>query len=100
VAALADHTDLQTKIGLTVGAVAHLTVLGVPDVAGSAVDRCARLQGLAKPNEIVIDQPFAESAKTHLNDFDGIVLSKGTLNVLRGVGKVRVYRLRLVRKRA
>src|SRR6202035_1480110 len=45
---LSRFTDLQTKIGLTVGAIERLKVLELPDIAGTAVDRCARLQAKAE----------------------------------------------------
>jgi class 3 adenylate cyclase len=92
---LSRFTDLQTKIGLTVGSIEHLEVLNLPDIAGAPVDRCARLQGEAKSGEIVVDQPFFESVETHLGDFAGIVVSKSETKALAGIGNVRIRRVSL-----
>ena len=86
-------TDLETKIGLTVGSIERLTVLDQPDFSGAAVDRCARLQAKAAPGEIVVDEPFFRSVETHLGDFDGIILGEWEIDAMKGVGEVRLRRL-------
>jgi class 3 adenylate cyclase len=96
---LSRFTDLQTKIGLTVGSIERITVRGLPDIAGAAVDRCARLQALAGASEIVIDEAFFHSVETHLNDFRGITVGNWQLQVLRGIGSVRIRRLGLATQR-
>lgn len=92
---LSRFTDLQTRIGLTVGSIQRLKVLDLPDIAGAAVDRCARLQAKAEAGEIVVDEPFFQSVETHLNDFVGIIISKWEAEVLKGIGGVRMRRLSL-----
>jgi class 3 adenylate cyclase len=92
---LGDFTDLQTKTGLTVGSLERLQVLDLPDIAGAAVDRCARLQAIARAGEIVVDEPFFQSVATHLSDFAGIVVSKWEPATLKGIGDVRIRRIGL-----
>jgi class 3 adenylate cyclase len=92
---LARFTDLRTKIGLTVGSVERVEVLDLPDIAGTAVDRSARLQAIADPGEIVIDEVFFRSVETHLGDFAGIVTGPWEVKVLTGIGSARVRRLGL-----
>jgi class 3 adenylate cyclase len=88
-------TDLQTKIGLTVGSIEHIEVLNLPDIAGAAVDRCARLQATAEAGEIVVDEPFFQSVQTHLSDFASIVIGEWEAEALKGIGSVRIRRLSL-----
>lgn len=95
-AAMETYTDLRTKITLTVGAVQRVKAQGRDDIVGTVVDRCARLQNVAKSGEIVVDEAFALSVGSFLNDYDGLTLiASKRLHMLRGIGPVRTSRLHL-----
>jgi class 3 adenylate cyclase len=93
--AMQHSTDLQTKVGLTTGTVEHITIHGQPDIMGSAVDRCARLQALADPSEIIVDEAFYSSAQSLVTSYRGLRLTGSQLGVLKGIGEVRYQRLEL-----
>jgi adenylate cyclase len=92
-AGMSRYTDLETKIGLTTGTVERITVLGNDDIMGAVVDRCARLQALAKPGQIVVDQPFFTSVQTMLRSYSGVSLEGPTQKSLKGVGRTRTWRI-------
>jgi class 3 adenylate cyclase len=90
-AGMSAYTDLETKVGLTTGVIEQITVEWRDDIMGSVVDRCARLQALAKPGEIIVDQPFVSSVQTMLLSYSGISLQGPTQKSLRGVGQADVW---------
>ena len=82
-----------TKVGLTFGLVEEIKISNVPDVLGTAVDRCARLQSSALPGQILIDTSLRDSAISFLKENSNILLSESKTLVLKGIGKTDVYEL-------
>ena len=80
-----EHTDLSTKIGLTVGTIEILELGGHRDIYGTAVNRAARIQGMARPNQILIDGTFYSHIDGHFRDFTDIQISKSLTVCLRGI---------------
>lgn len=87
------YTDLERKVGLTTGAVEKIAVLGNDDIMGTVVDRCARLQAVAKPGQIVVDQPFVSSVQSMLRSYTGVTLEGPIQKSLKGVGRTSTWRI-------
>ncbi len=91
-AALA-QTDLATKIGLTAGVVEIIQLDGSDDVLGSAVDRCARIQSLAAPGQILLDTAIVDAIRPQLADHAALELRGPEHVPLAGVGSVELWLL-------
>jgi class 3 adenylate cyclase len=87
---LALHTELSTKIGLTTGLVDLVEIDGRQDALGAVVDRAARIQAAASPNQIMIDTALSDSVGDYLGDIEGIRLGTPRLVPLRGIGDLEL----------
>jgi class 3 adenylate cyclase len=87
---LARFAKLSTKIGLTVGLIESVKIGSRRDVLGSAVDRCARLESIASPGQIIIDRPLYDAVRSYLKDFLRIRISASITRSLPGIGETEV----------
>ena len=84
---------MKTKAGITFGEIEELTVNGVPDILGDTVDRCARLQALARPNQIIVDGALRDAVRSHLRDYGDLRLSESITIRAKGVGVIEACEL-------
>lgn len=84
---------IKTKIAVTMGQVELIPVAGRQDILGVAVDRCARLQAIARPNQIVLDSAVKTAVESHLRNFPEIRLSIPATVNLKGIGKNELFEL-------
>lgn len=88
-------SKLEAKVSLDVGLTYNGTILNsVPfDPIGSPVDRCARLNSIAKNNEIIFSEDFLASIETKLSPqgFKSKYGYKIYSKKLKGFGKIEFY---------
>ena len=66
---LTDELGVDAACGLTVGQFStYIRPSGKEDVFGHAIDRCARIQSLASPRQVLIDDAMFNVVRTHLED--------------------------------
>ena len=82
-----------TKAGLTLGAVEEITIGGIVDLLGTTVDRCARLQALAVPGQILVDTALHDTVASFLKDYPNICFSQPKTLRLKGIGETNIYEL-------
>ncbi|MGO8677892.1 MAG: adenylate/guanylate cyclase domain-containing protein [Limisphaerales bacterium] len=87
---------LLARFGLTVGRVNTFNTLeGGKDVSGDAVDRCARIQSLCSPAQILIDDPLYQTVRSYLREFSD-VLTGETFNLeAKGLGQIQLREISL-----
>jgi class 3 adenylate cyclase len=83
--------------GLTVGQVSsYQGNLGLTDMIGDTVDRCARIQAMAASGQVLIDQPMYEVVRSHLKDISRVHLGREAAEVeTKGVGPMRLWEVSL-----
>jgi hypothetical protein len=91
------YTGFTTRIGLTTGAVEVVELSGGTDLLGHTVDRCARLQALAQPTQIIIDETFYTSIRSIIKDYRDISVTDPVLVRLRDIGEVCIRGLQTAR---
>lgn len=84
-------TELSTKIGMTFGMVDVVEVEGRKDVLGAIVDRAARIQSAALPDQVLVDGTQVDAISDYLADHDHIRLGSEIIVPLRGVGDVKLW---------
>lgn len=84
-------TELSTKIGMTFGLVDVVEVEGRKDVLGAIVDRAARIQSAALPDQILVDSTQVDAISDYLADHSHIRLGSEVIVPLRGVGDVKLW---------
>jgi class 3 adenylate cyclase len=84
-------TDLSTKVGMTTGMVDVVEVEGRKDVLGAIVDRAARIQSAALPDQVLVDTTQVDAISDYLGDHHHIRLGVGTIVPLRGVGDLKLW---------
>lgn len=87
---LEKYAGLSTKVGITSGLVEKVRIGSRDDVLGSTVDRCARLEALAQPGQIIIDRPLFEAVRSFLKDYENVGVSDPMTQILPGVGETEV----------
>lgn len=83
----------MTKGGLTIGVVEEIEIGGARDLLGASVDRCARVQAVAVPGQILIDSALHDVVSSFLKDHENICLSPPKTVNLKGLGSTVVYEL-------
>lgn len=83
---LALYSDLATKVGMTFGMIDLVEVDERKDALGATVDRAARIQAAASPNEVLIDRAQADAIADYLKDSDAVRLGPPREVDLRSVG--------------
>ena len=76
--------DFQTKISIASGKIEKLNIDGTPDIFGSVVDLCARLEKFAFPNQILIDSVTHSTVLSYLKNFDDVEISNPMEAVIKG----------------
>lgn len=89
-----DKLPFRTKAGLTHGTVTRVAISG-DDYLGQAVDRSARLTGLALPNQALTDEVTMDIIRPFLGDFEEIISRFLGMQELKGIGKVPIYEIAL-----
>jgi class 3 adenylate cyclase len=84
-------TELSTKVGMTFGMVDVVEVEGRRDVLGAIVDRAARIQSAALPDQILVDGTQVDAISDYLADHSHIRLGSEIIVPLRGVGDVKLW---------
>ena len=82
-----------TKAGLTSGDVEEVKIGNATDLLGATVDRCARIQSVALPGQVLIDKALLGHVDTFLKDNHSISLSGSTVVELKGIGATEIYEL-------
>ncbi len=85
--------NILTKASLTHGVVEEIRTGRRRDVLGNTVDRCARIQSLALPDQILIDDSLYRTASSFLMDYPNIIMSSPKKVKLRGIGHIIVHEL-------
>ncbi len=85
--------NLKTKAGITFGHVEHVALNRATDILGDVVDRCARIQALAQPGQILIDRALRDAVRSILKDYAEVWLSESIAVWLKGIGETEVYEL-------
>ncbi len=86
------NTIIVSKAAITLGMV---EIHEDGDLIGSAVDKCARVQSLAQPNQILIDNSVNDAVKSMLADYSDILVSMSAKVNLKGVGETEVMEITL-----
>lgn len=81
---------LHTKAALTLGMV---EIHADGDLIGSTVDRCARIQALAQPNQILVDKGINDAVQSMLADYPEFLVSKPARAELRGWGTTEIMEI-------
>ena len=92
-AAFSKIKGVLTKGGLTIGVVEEIEIGGVRDLLGATVDRCARVQAIAMPGQILIDSALHDVVSSFLKDHENVCLSAPKTVNLKGLGSAVVYEL-------
>jgi class 3 adenylate cyclase len=80
--------------GLTLGRIDIYTNLsGQDDVVGAAVDRCARIQSIAYPGQLLIDEPLYEVVRSHLTPYADAAVGERFVTDAKGIGRITVREL-------
>lgn len=79
--------NCSTKAGLTSGYVEEVKIGNIPDILGSTVDRCARIQSMALPGQILLDKALLVSIDSFLRDNPDISISEPNIVDLKGIGQ-------------
>lgn len=82
-----------TKAGLTSGDVEEVKIGNATDFLGATVDRCARIQSVALPGQILIDKALLGHIDSFLKDNHSISLSESAVIDLKGIGVTEIYEL-------
>jgi class 3 adenylate cyclase len=85
--------NCKTRVGMTFGAIEELRIAGVKDILGTAVDRCARLQSLALPNQILVDKALHDTVESFIRDSKNICFSEARTQELKGIGPSEFFEL-------
>lgn len=89
--AVSQMPGLSTKGGLTIGSVEEMDIGGIPDIIGNTIDRCARLQAYALPEQILVDRALHDVVASFLRDYPSIQFSRPILITVAGIGAMEVY---------
>jgi class 3 adenylate cyclase len=96
--ALCRKSGILASMGLTIGRVSlYGERSGIRDIQGDAIDRCARIQSLAYPGQILIDEALYDVAKTHLVDLPDVAVGAEFQADARGIGRLRLWEISLQR---
>ncbi len=85
----------RTKVGFNHGIATRLENNGI-DYYGQAVDRTARLNSQAQPNQVLTDETTLDLLKPFLGDFKDIIFRFLGVRNLKGLGSVPIYELALI----
>ena len=84
---------LNSKVSIAFGVVEEVKIAGKKDVLGSVVDRCARMEKFAYPNQILIDQTLFDSVSSFLKDYNNVKTSRPFEVIINGQGKTSLYEI-------
>ena len=91
---LIDKTgEISTKAGLTHGYVEEIEINGTIDLIGSTVDRCARIESMALPGQILIDYSLLRNVESFLRDDPNIIISPPVKVNLKGIGETLLHEI-------
>ncbi len=94
--ACADH-GIRSSAGLALGTLDIMSSSTSRDVVGATVDRAARLQGLAMPNQTLIDAGLMEAVRSQLAGERDVLVSPPLEVNAKGLTAMSVYELSLRR---
>ncbi len=82
---------LLGSFGMTIGRITrYVRSNGSEDIYGAAVDRCARIQSVAFPGQIVIDDALHEILRSYLSDYADLVVSALFTMQAKGTGALHL----------
>lgn len=94
VKAMAYELDLQSSCGLTLGQLSSYSRPdGIEELFGEAVDRCARIQALASPGQVLMDDTLLKVVRSHLASLPEVLVGSGFEVEAKGVGPLRLHEL-------
>lgn len=91
------RNTLSTKIVLCLGLVEDIKIKGWADIMGATVDKCAKIEKFALPNQILIDRALHDAASSLLRDYDQLVIGKPLPIELKEYGKLDFYEIALTK---
>ncbi len=92
--ACANH-GIRFSAGLTLGQLDIMSTADGQDVIGTTVDRAARLQGLALPNQVLLDVALKEAVDSQLADHREVIISPALEVNAKGLTSLSVHELSL-----
>jgi class 3 adenylate cyclase len=90
-----DQHDIATKVGVAAGLVELRKISGHNDVLGSAVDRAARIQALARPRQLLVDEGVFTSIESHLPNYPDLQSGPVEQREVSGIATLRYREIRL-----
>jgi class 3 adenylate cyclase len=91
---------ISSSAGLTVGLIdTYMTASGQEAIMGAAVDRCARIQSVAYPGQILLDEALYEIVRSHFLHFHDVALSNTFHADVKGIGDMVLRELAKDRSR-
>ncbi len=84
---------IRAKSAITIGYVDIFKLGDRYDIIGEAVDRCFRISSFCLPNQILVDQAFIDTIRSHLKDYRNIIISSSFRRFLKGIGVIDLYEI-------
>jgi len=94
VKALGPTLGVTGSFGITLGRIArYRRGRKGEDVYGATVDRCARIQGTASAQQVLIDGALYDALKSYLADYSDLILSEPFTAEAKGIGTLELWEL-------
>jgi hypothetical protein len=92
VKAMTYELDLQASCGLTLGQLSsYLRPDGAEEIFGEAVDRCARIQALASPEQVLMDDTLFKVVRSYLAGLPEVLVGPGFEVEAKGIGSLKLH---------
>ncbi|MGD2107689.1 MAG: hypothetical protein PVH93_08810 [Nitrosopumilaceae archaeon] len=92
----AKKSGIDSKLVLCLGVVEEIQINSQEDIIGNAVDRCFRIEKIAKPNLISIDSSLQKSVISFLTNYQCIKISDFENYELKGLGIEEIFEISLI----
>jgi class 3 adenylate cyclase len=93
-AAVQKSAGLTSKVGLAAGLAEERKLGGRWDVLGATVDRAARIQSLARPGQMLVDEAFFLGAESFLRDYPELEAGPPEQRSVTGISTLRYHEIR------
>lgn len=87
---LPELSGLESKISITFGVIEKVVLEEKSDAFGNVIDQCAKINSVALPGQILIDNSLRGSLMPFLKNYPQIILSPPYTVSIKGLGKVVV----------
>lgn len=89
-----NRVGLSSKVAISQTMAEKVILNGKVDVLGSPMDKCARVEKIVKPNQILTDRDIFESCRSFLKDYDDTEFKKYSWKKLKEFGFNNLYELK------